>query len=314
MFQRVIILSLILLSLSTFAANQQIIAFNFDWDDNLMTLSTKLQLIDKNSGNIKFISSQEFALIRDQIGKTNTPYADYAMTPDTFRFFSDVPGRNVFLEDVEKFIRGHRKQAPSFRSFIDAMSTPQTAQYTTIITARGHNRESIFEGLKFLKEKGYIKFLPPLENIWPVTNPNFPEYFAKSFDGPYPYAPVGNQTSLAKAIIMEKILDQITKTQIPPTSATVLSPEGNSQGQYHLWGFSDDDYGNIEKAILNLQKGVDGGRWPNVKITLFFTGQNNPNIKPHAIVLRPNQAPRAYQETEEWMAILSEIKKLNFKD
>lgn len=91
-----------------------------------------------------------------------------------------------------------------------------------------------------------------------------------------------------------------------PYLPSVVAPDGVSQGRHHLWGFSDDDFGNFQKASEVLQKGVDAGRWPHVKITVFYTGTNRTDVRPHAVTLIPNAKPRPHSEgASEWGTILS---------
>jgi hypothetical protein len=100
---------------------------------------------------------------------------------------------------------------------------------------------------------------------------------------------------------MVEILDRIERVPFARGTPVVRSPDGRSRGRYHLWGFSDDDWGNFEKACEVLQQGVDARRWPHVKITVFYTGTNRPDRKPHAIVLAERTRPRPFTEGDaEW--------------
>jgi hypothetical protein len=77
-----------------------------------------------------------------------------------------------------------------------------------------------------------------------------------------------------------------------------LDAAGTVKAQVKLWGFSDDDYGNFSRAITALSPEVKRGRWPNVKIILFFTGFNNPKEKARAIVLTPDGGTRPLRNEE----------------
>ena len=54
----------------------------------------------------------------------------------------------------------------------------------------------------------------------------------------------------------------------------------------HLWGFSDNDFENISKALSVLSPEVATGRWPHIKIVLFYTGLNNLVQRPGAFVIQ----------------------------
>ena len=86
----------------------------------------------------------------------------------------------------------------------------------------------------------------------------------------------------------------------------ISSRDSKQKERTHLWGFSDDDFGNFEKAKKVLQKELNQGKWKNVKITLFFTGVNVKDVPPHALVLRANQEARKFEdfEDQEWKAQL----------
>ncbi len=102
---------------------------------------------------------------------------------------------------------------------------------------------------------------------------------------------------------MENILDRINAKPLGKKAVAVMSSDGSKNVPLHLWGFSDDDFGNYSKALNVLQAGVDRNRWPNVKISLFFTGTNHPTEKPRAVVLQAKKPPRPFTETNEWEKI-----------
>ena len=99
---------------------------------------------------------------------------------------------------------------------------------------------------------------------------------------------------------MAYTLDRIEKTPVPSDAAFVDDREGTGKAQLHLWGFSDDDYNNIFTAYRYLSENVKAGKWPHVKITLYFTGQNNPVHKSHVpLVIKPDGSLREANEDEE---------------
>jgi hypothetical protein len=52
--------------------------------------------------------------------------------------------------------------------------------------------------------------------------------------------------------------------------ARVWNRQGTGREALLTWGFSDDDWGNYSAAKTYLTEVA--ARWPDVKITLFFTG------------------------------------------
>lgn len=286
----------------------QIVGFSFDADDNLFNLPTKIMLFHKENGQEVGVTTAEFALIREQIGKPGGKWADFEMRYDrkagSLRFFGDEigDGVNYFLRDLKQAMSESENgwKALSFPAFVVAMEHEETARETTIITARGHKPETILAGLAHLRDLKIIKYLPLVENIWTVSNADF----GKRFEGVFGIvAPEGSASSPSgrKAAVMEQVLDKIDRVALTQEAPLVLSPNGKESGRFHLWGFSDDDYGNFEGAVKTIQAGLDKGRWPKVKVTLFYTGP-----KSKAVVLQPLLKPRLVmpEETREWEEIL----------
>ncbi|MFZ2956390.1 MAG: hypothetical protein WA705_05825 [Candidatus Ozemobacteraceae bacterium] len=293
------------------APEAQIIAFTFDWDDNIFQMPTKIMVFHKKTGEELPLSTADFALVRSEIGKPGTKYADYQLCDSnatgSMRYFGDFSedGIGRFQKDIDEALTGKSEnwQGPVWNDFVTAMSRNETASHTWLITARLHSARTIHDALGNLQKRGLLKNVPPVENIWAVNDPEFPVRFRKTFGAEPPAGSAANP-SARKATVMEQILDQIEKTEIPSKAIEVLGPDGKTRGRFHLWGFSDDDYGNFEKATQVLQKGIDSGRWKTVKLTIFFTGKRTPGKQPCAVTLFPGNPPRPFTEVTEWKKIL----------
>jgi hypothetical protein len=114
--------------------------YAFDWDDNLVHMPTKIILLDVDGYEVP-MSTEDFATFRGQIGKENFKYngniiADFARNP--FRFFG-VDGDKDFLVDAMK-----AKLGPAWNDFKEAVNN---GSIFAIITARGHNPETIKQGV-----------------------------------------------------------------------------------------------------------------------------------------------------------------------
>lgn len=290
---------------------EQVVAFVFDWDDNVFEMPTKIVLFHTRTGEQRGVTTEDFAIIREQIGKPGSTYADYELrpAPDTgsLRYFGDSSDekRRRFANDIDRAMKAPGWQGPVWNDFVAAAARESTARHTYFITARLHAPETIHGAVDGLRARGLIRHTPPVDNIWPVSAPGFSTRFTQVFGVPAPAGGVASP-SARKAAVMEQILDRVNRTPLPLSAPLVLSPGGRSRGAYHLWGFSDDDLGNFQKAVEVLQHGVDAGRWPHVKITVFYTGTNRPEVKPHAVTLRPGAPPRPHQEgRSEWTELLS---------
>ena len=293
------------------AKPQPTLGFAFDWDDNIFEMPTQIMLFDKKTGKQKGVSTEEFALIRGLVGKPGSQWEGYEMRPSpsdgSLRFFSDdaAEGKDFFAKDIKKAMStaGYHWKGPVWDDFVSAMSDERTAANTWIITARLHAPKTIHAALLGLQEQGLIKNTLPEQNIWAVSYQGFDTIFKSQFSK-LPPEGGASDPSARKAAVMESILDKITAQPLPKAGTPTVRPSGVGTAIQHLWGFSDDDFGNYSKALKVLQIGVDSNRWPNLKITLFFTGTNNPAEKPRAIVLRSKAAPRPYTESSEWKGLL----------
>lgn len=115
--------------------------YAFDWDDNIVYMPTEIILID-DVGDEVGMSTHDFAKYRGEIGKNNFRYrgttiVNYADSP--FRQFK-VTGDEAFLSDVLT-----AKKGPAFDDFEEAINN---GSIFSIITARGHNPETLKKGVK----------------------------------------------------------------------------------------------------------------------------------------------------------------------
>jgi len=122
--------------------------YAFDWDDNIVYMPTEIILID-DVGDEVGMSTHDFAKYRGEIGKTNFKYrgttiVNYADLP--FRQFK-VTGDEAFLSDVLT-----AKKGPAFDDFKEAINN---GSIFSIITARGHNPETLKKGVKIYINNGF---------------------------------------------------------------------------------------------------------------------------------------------------------------
>ncbi len=290
--------------------------FAFDWDDNIFYTKTKVIIYNKTSGEPKEVSTHDWVRAKNLVGLEGTEYEDFEVRADSYRNFrdKDASGSN-FIDDVLGAIDEDdgkmNWKGPAWDSFVLACSNEKTAKQTTVITARGHEPKTIHRALQELQKRGLIKYIPPVENLWTVTNANFSQYFQKSF-GKVVQAGSVSSPSAAKAEVMIELLDRISKRKLSPETSgdgefKFLAADGKNFNTGHLWGFSDDDYDNFKKALDVLQPEVDKGRWPNVKITIMYTGAGHADVKNRLLVLRKGAPARAASPLEflEWRQVMA---------
>ena len=169
---------------------------------------------------------------------------------DSFREFGVGSNENYFVKDL-KYSLENKLFGPCWEDFVNCLSCGEHAKKMTIITARGHSPEEMFEGLKLLKKMKLIKHLPNVENIYPVSYRGPGSEFVASADS----------TSDAKKKVLEKIINHAHEEALKcPQEAP------------REVGFSDDDHGTIEDIKQHLEPLFDSQRWPKVHCVLYFTG------------------------------------------
>lgn len=287
---------LVLCSLALAEVPRQITGFNFDCDDNILFLPTKIWLRNKTTGEEKGVSTTDFADVRTKLGGEGD-WKEWEVGPKSMRDFS---GSLNFLNDMRKILadKSEKWKGPAFDAFIHALSDPQTAKETSLITARQHSPKTFVAGIKLLQAymwKVHQKkiYLPDEKNIFPVGWKKLDPKYKKGGNGN-----VSADPSAVKANVMLDLLSEIEKVPLPENAFETLNADGTKKEKLHLWGFSDDDIGNFNKAVEVLSKAVKEGKFKNIKIVVFFTGTNVPGTPPHSVVIKSDGTTRATMEGE----------------
>ena len=138
--------------------NNTILYYSFDWDDNILFMPSKIKVWDENK-EILPISTEQYAKYRSYINEENPVVIDgrkVISMPKTsdgeidfdlaFSDFRDSDGENLFLRDSKEAIR-LGKLGPSWDDFIECLTT---GSIFSIITARGHEKNTIRECIEFI--------------------------------------------------------------------------------------------------------------------------------------------------------------------
>lgn len=111
--------------------------YAFDWDDNIMSMPTKIMVLDENGEEVG-MSTEDFAEYRSKIGKEPFKYngrtiigLDYTTAFRNFR----TDGDEQFKVDVFDAEKG-----PVWNDFVEAINN---GSIFAIITARGHSPKTI---------------------------------------------------------------------------------------------------------------------------------------------------------------------------
>ncbi len=274
------------------AASQyrQIVSKNFDIDDNILITPAKVIPWDLETQRLFPVSTAAWALMKVQAAAQGFELRDGYLAD----FVDDsAAGNKTFSNQILKALTQPKWKGPRWDDFVKALSEPETRRWVTLISARGHERESILEGLRVIQQtkdktgKSLLGTLPDVENIFPVFSSHLQEEYKAA------------TPAESKAKVMEHFLTKISEVEVPKDATLVDSREGDgTKQQLHLWEFSDDDYNNIYTAFNQLSPKVKAGKWSNVKIKFVFTGLNNPAREPHSFVIKPDGSARPALESE----------------
>jgi hypothetical protein len=133
-------------SYNNFLKEKKLSYFAFDWDDNILHMPTSIHM-DKLCEGIWLpvsVFPSEFALIRNNPEyrvRDNNPAKAY----EEFKDYGPR-GNNAFLEDT-KFAITNNNIGPSWKTFLKCL---KDGSIFAIITARGHEYDTLKEGVKYI--------------------------------------------------------------------------------------------------------------------------------------------------------------------
>ena len=267
----------------------------FDWDDNILHMPTKIHLEKQDKdGNWRpvEVSTSVFALVRTD--------RRYRMPPggraEAFREFADVvdeSGDLSFLRDTRAAldrVKAGEKPGPSFDTL---RKTLREGRIFAIVTARGHEPETLREAVKiFIDEvltpdertammrslRGYRWWLDKMTEFGTddeeldyylsmcryhaVTNPVFFEQLKSDddFADRYEMASGAERPELAKEFAIRDFVEHVFH---------VLKRTGGL-GRSVSVGFSDDDPGNV-RAVSNYIQEELVKRFQGFKFVVYDT-------------------------------------------
>ena len=267
----------------------------FDWDDNILHMPTKIHLEQQDCNGDWHpveVSTSVFALVRTD--------PRYRMPPggraEAFREFQDVvddSGDLSFIRDTRAAlarVKAGEKPGPSFETL---RKTLREGRIFAIVTARGHEPETLREAVKiFIDEvltpdertammrslRGYRWWLDKMTDFGAdeeeldyylsmcryhaVTNPGFFEQMKSDddFGGRYELASGSERPELAKEFAIRDFVEHVFH---------VLKRTGGL-GRSVSVGFSDDDAGNV-RAVSDYIKEELVKRFQGFKFVVYDT-------------------------------------------
>jgi hypothetical protein len=240
--------------------------YAFDWDDNIVHMPTKI-ILKSEEGDEVGMSTDDFAEFRGQIGKEPFTY-----NGDTIVGFAENPFRNFTTEGDKEFLVDamRAKVGPAFDDFREAINN---GSIFAIITARGHNPNTIKEGIynyiingfNGIDKESLIKNLKKYRSFTDEDDMTDNELI-KSYLELNKYHPVsfGDEEGaanpeVAKVKAMEGFVDYIkAMAGILNKRAFLKNDVSNKFVPNKLSiGFSDDDLRNVELMSKHFNKKPD---------------------------------------------------------
>ncbi len=207
----------------------------FDFDDNVATLATTIVIFHKATGHEIHLSSADFALHHRDIGISGRfvdYFIDFNDEKGSFRNFRDqsfatfdkIKGKKQrFIEDIQEALtkKDFDWKAPSWNCFFHAVHNQRPM---SVITARGHEPETIKKGIDLLVKDGHLSKSPNYLSIYPVSNPDI-------------------KKSLSRGDMNASVAD-LKRGAIRESVEKAIEKYGYSD--HHRFGMSDDDGHNVE--------------------------------------------------------------------
>lgn len=215
----------------------------FDFDDNVVFLSTPLVLFHKVTGSELKISSGEFAQEHSRIGESG-PYKDFEIRWDdgtgTFRCFRDHHDeelkklglkKQIFIHDIAHALGypDFHWKGPSWDCFYHATFNQRPI---SIITARGHNPITICEGIDLFVKTKKLPSRPNYLSVFPVSH-------------------IPTRRLLGDAQL-DMRTPELKQAAIKASVEQAIRDYGYSP--HHRFGMSDDDPKNIEFIAEEMKK------------------------------------------------------------
>ena len=257
--------------------------YAFDWDDNIVFMPTQIILVDTQGQEVG-MSTHAFATERSKIGKEEFNYKGHVI-----KGFAENPFRNFRVEGDAQFIKDApiATLGPSFKDFKKCV---EGASIFAIITARGHNPDTLKEACKRYIMSGFsginteevIKHIKSYNELAGISNDSPAPQLVDKYLELCQFSPVshpkiaGNDPAAAaspeelKASELKRFINHVDK-QVKRINKNI------TKGQTKEIGFSDDDPKNVDYILSHFALRDQQGRFRKggKKIKVIFTGQHN---------------------------------------
>lgn len=236
--------------------------YAFDWDDNILSMPTKIILKNKDSDNVG-MSTEDFAHYRSIIGTEDFKYKGEEIVG-----YGEEPFQNFNVKGDKQFIIDTMlaKTGPAWSDFVEAINN---GSIFAIVTARGHTPSVIKESCYNLIVSGYqgISSDELVRNLEKYRDLNgmddgmskidmIKEYLDLCKFYPVSYGK-GSATSPeeGKIMAMEEFVSYVKeKSNEIGKKALFKNKISNNFIPEPTIGFSDDDIRNVETMKKHFEK------------------------------------------------------------
>ena len=215
----------------------------FDFDDNIVFLTTPIYLFHKKSGEEYAVQSGEYARIRPLLGLEGD-FKDFEIVDDdrvgSFRNFRDqdlsflkraLGKKQSFISELDELLSRPDLEwkGPSWDCFYHAV---YNSRPVSLITARGHAPETVKAGIQRLVHMGHLRQNPNYLTIYPVTHPQVQKQLL-------PQEELANVPQLKRAAIRASVEEALRQY---------------GEDKPHRFGMSDDDVHNLELITAEMTR------------------------------------------------------------
>jgi len=258
--------------------NQKMKYFAYDWDDNILNMSTVIHMKHLVDGKWieEDVSTSKFAKIRS--------LSDWKSFDGSYLEFRDFGprGKNAFLEDSINAIK-NKDFGPSWDSLLNTLSN---GYIFAIITARGHESETIKNVIKYIihnilsddERNNMIANLISYKNLFDgfdIIKDIDSETLIDSYLDLCKFVGISSPTSEKKHNVKDGVINpEILKEKELGEFIKTINLYGKQINREVSLGFSDDDKKTIQ-SIKNFFNDMKGEY--NLEFVVFDT--SNPEIK-----------------------------------